>query len=83
MRNIFIACDTSSIQKVKKIIKQSQISIKGYRIGYKFGLEFLNSKSGRKFVSTLKNTVIFGDYKISDISGKIIKKDTVPTPIPS
>ena len=40
MRNIFIACDTSSIQKAKKIIKQSQISLKGYRIGYKFGLEF-------------------------------------------
>ena len=27
----------------------------------------MNSKNGRKFLSTLKNKVIFGDYKISDI----------------
>ena len=38
MKNIFIACDTSSTQKVKKIINQTQIKLKGYKIGYKFGL---------------------------------------------
>ena len=62
---VFIACDTTSIKKIKEIIKNTKN--KKLKIGYKFGLEFLNSKNGRKFVSTLKNTVIFGDYKISDI----------------
>ena len=54
MRNIFIACDTNSTQIVKKIIKQSQIKLKGYRIGYKFGLEFFYSKNGRNFIEKLK-----------------------------
>ena len=40
MKNIFIACDTDKIKIVKKIIKQSQIKLKGYKIGYKFGLNF-------------------------------------------
>ena len=62
---IFIACDTTSISKVKKIIKNTQTS--KLKIGYKFGLEFLNSKNGRKFVSKLKNQITFGDFKFSDI----------------
>ena len=49
---IFIACDTTSIKKIKKIITNSQNS--QINFGYKFGLEFLNSKNGRKFVSNLK-----------------------------
>ena len=67
MRNIFIACDTSSIQKVKKIIKQSQISFKGYRIGYKFGLEFFYSKNGRKFIEKSKIRNLWLDIKTFDI----------------
>ena len=62
---IFIAVDTTSISKVKKIIKNTQTS--KLKIGYKFGLEFLNSKNGRKFVSKLKNQITFGDFKFSDI----------------
>ena len=62
---IFIACDTTSILKIKRIIKETQNS--NIKFGYKFGLQFLNSKNGRKFVSTLKNKILFGDYKISDI----------------
>ena len=62
---IFIACDTTNIKKVKKIIKDSQSS--KIKIGYKSGLEFLNSKNGRKFVSGLKNKITFGDYKLADI----------------
>ena len=62
---IFIAVDTTSISKVKKIIKNTQTS--KLKIGYKFGLEFLNSKKGRKFVSQLKNKVTFGDYKYADV----------------
>ena len=62
---IFIACDSTNVLKIKEIIKKSQTS--KLRIGYKFGLEFLNSKNGRKFVSKLKNQITFGDYKFSDI----------------
>ena len=62
---IFIACDTSDLKKVKKIIKFSQN--KRIDFGYKFGLEFLNSKNGRNFIAKLKNKVTFGDYKIADI----------------
>ena len=62
---IFIACDTTSVSEVKKIIKNTQTS--KLNIGYKFGLEFLNSKNGRKFVSKLRNQITFGDFKFSDI----------------
>ena len=62
---IFIACDSTNITKIKEIIKKSKTS--KLKIGYKFGLEFLNSKNGRKFVSQLKNQITFGDYKFSDI----------------
>jgi|TARA_X000001036_G_scaffold172268_1_gene162844 orotidine-5'-phosphate decarboxylase len=62
---IFVACDTNNIAKVKDIIKKTQSS--KLKIGYKFGLEFLNSKNGRNFISKLKNKITFGDYKIMDI----------------
>ena len=62
---VFIACDTTNISKVEKIIKETQTS--KLKIGYKFGLELLNSKNGRKLISKLKNKILFGDYKISDI----------------
>ena len=62
---IFVACDSTNISKVKKIIKQS--SHTKLKIGYKFGLEFLNSKHGRNFVSRLKKKVIFADLKLHDI----------------
>ena len=64
-RKIFIACDTTKIAEIKNIIKQTENSEISF--GYKFGLEFLNSKNGRKFVSSLKNKTTFGDYKIADI----------------
>ena len=62
---VFIACDTTSTSKVKKIIKDTQTN--RLKVGYKFGLEFLNSKNGRQYISKLKNKITFGDYKISDI----------------
>ena len=62
---VFIACDTTSSKKIEQIIKESQ-NLK-FNIGYKFGLEFLNSKNGRKFVSRSKNKITFGDYKLADI----------------
>jgi len=66
MKNkIFIAIDTDSKKKARSIITQSKI--KNFRIGYKFGLEFLNSKDGRNFISKLKNKIIFVDLKLNDI----------------
>ena len=61
---IFIACDTTSVKKVKKIINQSKTH--KIVIGYKFGLEFMNSKNGRTFVSNLKNRIVFIDLKLND-----------------
>ncbi len=62
---VFIACDNSNISKVKKIINQTNIS--EIKVGYKFGLEFINSKNGRYFISKLKNKLIFADLKLHDI----------------
>ena len=62
---IFIACDSKNISKIKRIIKATQNS--KINFGYKFGIEFLNSKKGRKFISNLKNKIIFADLKIHDI----------------
>ena len=62
---IFIACDSTNISRIKEIINKTQSS--KLKIGYKFGLEFLNSKKGRNFISKLKNQITFGDYKFSDI----------------
>ncbi len=64
-KKIFIACDTNNIDKAKKIIKETQT--KKLKIGYKFGLEFINSKKGRLFVSKLKKKIIFLDLKLNDI----------------
>ena len=62
---IFIACDTTNISKIKSIIKHTKN--KKIKVGYKFGLEFLNSKNGRNFVFKLKNKIIFADLKLHDI----------------
>ena len=62
---IFIACDSTKISIIKKIISKTQNS--KIKVGYKFGLEFLNSKDGRSFLSKLKNKTIFADLKLHDI----------------
>ena len=62
---IFVACDSANISKIKRIIQKTNTS--KLKIGYKFGLEFLNSKNGRNFVSKLKNKIIFADLKLHDI----------------
>ena len=67
---IFIACDTTSLAKVNKIINQSRTS--KIRIGYKFGLEFMNSKNGRQFISKMKNKIIFIDLKLNDTVNTMI-----------
>ncbi len=62
---IFVACDSSNVSKIKEIIKKTENT--KLKIGYKFGLEFLNSKNGRFFVSKIKNKIIFADLKLNDI----------------
>ena len=61
---IFIACDTRNVDKVKRIIKLSENS--KLKIGYKFGLEFVNSILGRKFISKLNKKIIvfFGSLNL-------------------
>ena len=61
---IFIACDTSNIKLVKKIIKETKI--KGLNIIPKFGLQFFYSKNNRKFLEKFKNN-FWLDLKINDI----------------
>ncbi len=62
---IFVACDSGNILKIKKILRETKN--KKIKVGYKFGLEFLNSKNGRRFLSKIKNKIIFADLKIHDI----------------
>ena len=62
---IFIACDTNKIIKTKEIINKTKTT--KIQIGYKFGLEFINSKKGREFISKLKRKIIFLDLKLNDI----------------
>jgi len=62
---IFVACDSANILKIKKIIRETQNT--KLKIGYKFGLEVLNSKYGRSFLYKLRNKIIFADLKIHDI----------------
>ena len=62
---IFLALDTDKISETKKIIAHAKSS--KLDIGYKFGLEFLYSKNGRKFISKIKSKKIFLDLKLNDI----------------
>ena len=68
-KKIFIAVDTDNVSKAKKIIKDTQTN--RIKVGYKFGLEFFYSKDGRKFISNLKNQIIFLDLKLNDIPNTI------------
>ena len=68
-KKIFIAVDTNNISQAKKIIKDTQTN--KIKVGYKFGLEFFYSKDGRKFLSNLKNQIIFLDLKLNDIPNTI------------
>ena len=68
--NIFIACDTPSLSKIEKIIKLTKNS--SLNIGYKFGLEFFNSKHGRSFISKLpKQHMVWLDLKLKDIPNTV------------
>ena len=61
---IFVACDTSNIKIIKKIINQT--SSNKLKIIPKFGLQFFYSKNGRRFLERLKQD-FWLDLKINDI----------------
>jgi orotidine-5'-phosphate decarboxylase len=63
-KTIFVACDTSNIIEIKKIISHIQTS--KLKIIPKFGLQFFYSKNGRKFLEKFKND-FWLDLKINDI----------------
>ena len=61
---IFVACDTSNLNKIKKIINQTKTN--KIKIIPKFGLQFFYSKQGRKFLEKI-NIDFWLDLKINDI----------------
>ena len=63
-KNIFVACDTSNLSEIKKIIKQTQTN--KLKVVPKFGLQFFYSKNGRKFLENFKKD-FWLDLKINDI----------------
>ena len=63
-RNIFVACDSSNLNQIKKIINQTKT--KKLKIVPKFGLQFFYSKNGRKFLENFKSDYWL-DLKINDI----------------
>ena len=63
-KNIFVACDSSKLSQIKKIINQTQTN--KLKIIPKFGLQFFYSKNGRKFLENFKKD-FWLDLKINDI----------------
>ena len=63
-KRIFVACDSSNLNKIKKIINQT--SSNKLKIIPKFGLQFFYSKDGRKFIEKFKKE-FWLDLKINDI----------------
>ena len=63
-KTIFVACDSSNLNKIKKIISQTRTN--ELKIIPKFGLQFFYSKQGRKFLENIKND-FWLDLKINDI----------------
>ena len=61
---VFVACDTSNLQEIKKII--SLTKTKKLKIIPKFGIQFFYSKNGRKFLENIKSE-FWLDLKINDI----------------
>ena len=63
-KTIFVACDSSNLNEIKKIINQTNSN--KLKIIPKFGLQFFYSKHGRKFLEKFKKD-FWLDLKINDI----------------
>jgi len=61
---VFVACDTSNLNQIKKIIQQTKTN--KIKIIPKFGLQFFYSKHGRKFLEKF-NKDFWLDLKLNDI----------------
>ena len=61
---IFVACDTSNLNKIRKIINQTKTN--KINMIPKFGLQFFYSKQGRKYLEKI-NIDFWLDLKINDI----------------
>ena len=63
-KTIFVACDTTNLEKIKKIVNQTKSD--KLKIIPKFGLQFFYSKHGRGYLEKIKND-FWLDLKINDI----------------
>ena len=63
-KSIFVACDTSNLKLIKKIINSTNTD--KLKIIPKFGLQFFYSRNGRKFLESFKKNYWL-DLKINDI----------------
>ena len=63
-KSIFVACDTSDLNKIKKIINLTKTN--KIKIIPKFGLQFFYSRKGRRFLEKIKSD-FWLDLKINDI----------------
>ena len=63
-KSIFVACDTSNLKLIKKIINLTNTD--KLKIIPKFGLQFFYSRNGRKFLESFKKNYWL-DLKINDI----------------
>ena len=63
-KTIFVACDTSDLNKINNILKNTKN--KKLKIIPKFGLQFLYSKKGRGYLEKIKHN-FWLDLKINDI----------------
>ena len=63
-KNIFVACDTSNIKKIRKIV--TNLKNDKLKIIPKFGLQFFYSKNGRNFLEKFEKD-FWLDLKINDI----------------
>ncbi len=61
---IFVACDTSNLNQIRKIIKDTKTN--KLKIVPKFGMQFFYSKDGRKFLEKYKKP-FWLDVKIADV----------------
>jgi|TARA_B100001540_G_scaffold271291_1_gene254963 orotidine-5'-phosphate decarboxylase len=63
-KTIFVACDTSNLKSIKKIIAETKTN--KLNIIPKFGLQFFYSKQGRRFLEKIQKD-FWLDLKINDI----------------
>ena len=63
-KTIFVACDTSNLNKINNILKNTKN--KKLKIIPKFGLQFFYSKKGRGYLEKIKHN-FWLDLKINDI----------------